>query len=134
MDFADNPIRRPKDDLLDRKGYAKSFARQVLVLDASEGTTARNADAKRRGPGIASVLKQVADRRRVASRSGARRCPVGSNWTAQKKRGHPRVKSMTGSGSCDAVGQPMLRTDRPGRAIASAVYRRCKNAPREAFG
>ena len=33
----DNPIRRPEDDTLGREGVARSFARQVLALDAGEG-------------------------------------------------------------------------------------------------
>lgn len=33
----DNPIRRPEDDVLGRAPLAKSFAHQVLMLDASEG-------------------------------------------------------------------------------------------------
>ena len=33
----DNPIRQPKDDLLDRKTGAETFARQVLNLDCSQG-------------------------------------------------------------------------------------------------
>ena len=34
---ADNPIRRPEDDTVGRAGAAKSFARQVLGLDARQG-------------------------------------------------------------------------------------------------
>ena len=34
---ADNPIRKPEDDLLQRRGAAEAFARHVLALDASEG-------------------------------------------------------------------------------------------------
>jgi hypothetical protein len=34
---SDNPIRRDEDDALGRAGAARSFARQVLGLDASEG-------------------------------------------------------------------------------------------------
>ena len=33
----DNPIRDSGADALDRVGAAKSFARRVLALDASEG-------------------------------------------------------------------------------------------------
>ena len=33
----DNPIRRREDDLLGREKPARSFASQVLELDASEG-------------------------------------------------------------------------------------------------
>jgi predicted KAP-like P-loop ATPase len=34
---SDNPIRRDEDDALGRARAARSFARQVLGLDASEG-------------------------------------------------------------------------------------------------
>jgi predicted KAP-like P-loop ATPase len=34
---ADNPIRKPEDDVLGRDKVARSFAEQVLMLDVSEG-------------------------------------------------------------------------------------------------
>ena len=35
--IADNPIRHPEQDVLERKGSAIAFARDVLSLDASQG-------------------------------------------------------------------------------------------------
>ncbi|MDE0529563.1 MAG: P-loop NTPase fold protein [Truepera sp.] len=35
---ADQPIRKPEDDVLGRARFARSFAKQVLQIDASEGT------------------------------------------------------------------------------------------------
>ncbi|MDX2008195.1 MAG: P-loop NTPase fold protein [Meiothermus sp.] len=37
MVVADNPIRKPEEDLLGRNTYAQSFARHVLALDVTDG-------------------------------------------------------------------------------------------------